>query len=170
MLTLADRTVTLLHDGLPVADAQAAVFAGIGGHMTMRIIENGLDMAKRMQCLILQPADDAAHLRKSLNGSGFDIYEEAIVYEGRYFPILAVRFDGIQRQPLNDVACEIGTMNMKHPNRTVLNYARWRIRVWENTIQQPAASARGQENQGAALRLVRELMGWCEENSHAADA
>ena len=168
--SLADRADTLLCDGIPNGQAQAAVIAGIGGHVTMRILKSGLLAASGIDCILLQPADDAAYLRRGLNETGFDILEETIVYEGRYFPILRVRYDGAPREPMSEIACEIGPVNMMRPDKTVLNYARWRIRVWENAVRQPAASCRGQRNQQAASRLIRDLTLWCEVNAHAADA
>lgn len=157
-------------DGLPQGSAQAAVIAGIGGHISLRIIENGLDVAMRLKCLVLQPADDAAQLRRGLMTAGFDILREKIIFEGRYFPVMAVQYDGIKRPQLDDVFYEIGPYNMMCPDKTVINYVDWRIRIWEKAVKQPAQSERGQANQQTAQHLIRELKKWREENLHAADA
>ncbi len=167
---VSDRVLLEQLDGLPQGPAQAAVIAGIGGSISLRIVENGLDTAMRLKILVLQPADDAAQLRRGLLSMGFRILREKIVYEGRYFPVMEVRYDGILKPQMNNVFYEIGPYNMKYPDRTVLNYVDWRIRIWEKAVSRPAASERGQANQQTAQHLIEELKKWREENLHAADA
>jgi tRNA (adenine22-N1)-methyltransferase len=164
------RVATIRADGFPSNGSyQAAVVAGIGGTQTMRILFSGADVVKQLTTLVLQPADDVAGLRRSLMESGYGITGETIVYEGRYFPVIAARYCGIRVQ-LDDLSAEIGPENIKHPDQTVLGYARWRIRVWNKALKQPARTERGSDCQKKAAQILRQLTLWVEENAHAAYA
>lgn len=163
-------------DGLPETGlCEAAVIAGLGGDEQLRIIKAGLPTATRMDRLVLQPSDDAATLRAGLWMLGFEFVEETIVANGRFFPVIAVRFGeqgnaaSHQREPLTDIEAELGPYNVAHVDAGVSAYAKWRRKVWQKATRTEAAEA-GNRNQQTAQRLAGILTDWLEENGHEADA
>ena len=89
---LEDRIECRLGDGLSVlspGEAEVLVIAGMGGMLMVRILEEGLDVAKSARTLILSPHRDAYELRKFLFGQGFSITGETMVQEdGKYYTVI----------------------------------------------------------------------------------
>ncbi len=164
------RAQCLVYDGLPESGvAQAAAIAGIGGSNTLSIVQRGIHAAANMQRLVLQPSDDAAVLRRGLWNLGFAFDSETVVYEKRYFPVMAVHYDGVTRPPLDELTCEIGPCNRAHPGAHIIDYVNWRISVWEKTVETPAQTKAGRRNQQMAKELITALKQWRKENVYATD-
>lgn len=90
-----DRVSTRLCDGLSGLEAgetDTIVIAGMGGLLTVRILENAVDKAHAAKELVLSPHSDADVVRAYLARNSFVIADESIVKEdGKfYFVIRAV--------------------------------------------------------------------------------
>lgn len=85
-------------DGLgPVnaGECDAAVIAGMGGHLIKDIIFDSLEKCKSMSCLVLQPMSKQEVLRKFLYDNGFDIVSERLAAEeDKFYVIMSVAFTG----------------------------------------------------------------------------
>lgn len=84
---VAQQVDIRLGNGLHVlskGEAEAAVFAGMGGTLIAQLIHNSLDRAKEIGMLVLQPMQQAAILRRYLRENGFCITDEEMVREGRW--------------------------------------------------------------------------------------
>ena len=86
---LADKIETRLSDGLDAlntGDTDTIIIAGMGGTLTMQILERGLIKAKAAKELILQPQSDLGPVRKFLRENGFFITEEKMCNEfGKFY-------------------------------------------------------------------------------------
>ena len=86
-----------LGDGLaPLnpGECQAIVIAGMGGNLIYTILQEGLEIAKSCQYLILQPMQAVDFLRENLQGLGFYIEKEDMAYErGKYYHIFKVFYN-----------------------------------------------------------------------------
>lgn len=80
---------TRLSDGLEKmsgSEADTVVCAGMGGRLMERILTEGMEKAKGMKELILQPQSELREFRAFLRRSGFRITDENAVYEeGKYY-------------------------------------------------------------------------------------
>ena len=75
-------------DGLEVlepGEVDAVVMAGIGGLLTIEIIDWDLEKSRSFRKMILQPRNNSGALRKYLFNHGFSVKDYAIVPEGERF-------------------------------------------------------------------------------------
>lgn len=74
-----------------ILEADAAILAGIGGRLTIRILEESLEKFHAMEEFILQPQSEIEKVRQFLEVKGFIIVKEDMVLEdGKYYPIMKV--------------------------------------------------------------------------------
>lgn len=89
---LEDRIQTRLSDGLEKLDpgeADTVLIAGMGGMLTIRILEEGRDALESVRELILQPQSDIREVRAFLEKSGYRIDEENMIEEdGKIYPMM----------------------------------------------------------------------------------
>ena len=89
---LEGRVETRLSDGLEKllpGEADVILIAGMGGMLTVRILENGWETAKSAGALILQPQSDIREVRLFLKKNGYRIEEENMVEEdGKFYPMM----------------------------------------------------------------------------------
>ncbi len=89
-------------DGLSVlrkGEAQALVLAGLGGREILRILRDGIELARGFARIVLQPMQRQGELRQGLYESGFAILDETLVLdEGRIFELLLVS-SGVPEPP-----------------------------------------------------------------------
>lgn len=80
---------TRLSDGLEnlaVGEADTLVCAGMGGRLMQRILTEGMDKARDLKELILQPQSELGEFRRFLHREGFRIVgEDAVCEEGKYY-------------------------------------------------------------------------------------
>lgn len=75
-----------------VLEVQAAVMAGIGGRLTVRILEQSLPKFSAMEEFILQPQSEIDKVRIFLEENHFSIVKEDMVFEdGKYYPVMKVK-------------------------------------------------------------------------------
>lgn len=83
---------TRLSDGakaLAPLETEAAVIAGMGGRLMLRILMESLDKFQVMQEVVLQPQSELAAVRCFLRENGFRIEAEDMVLEdGKYYPMM----------------------------------------------------------------------------------
>lgn len=79
---------------LMAGEANGAVVAGMGGILTRDILVSSLDVIKKMDFLLLQPAQNPEMLRKYLYEGPFDILDEEILKEDRrFYEYILVRYN-----------------------------------------------------------------------------
>ena len=92
---LGDYIAVRLSDGLSACgagEADAAVCAGMGGRLMERILTEGMDRAREMKELILQPQSEIPRFREFLREAGFRVLQEdAVLEEGKYYFAMKAR-------------------------------------------------------------------------------
>ena len=95
---LEEKIETRLSDGfkaLAPGEADAAVIAGMGGGLTVRILKNGMEVVRSLKECILQPQSEIDKVRTFLLEEGFSFIREDMVEEdGKYYPMMCVRPPG----------------------------------------------------------------------------
>lgn len=83
---------TRLSDGLmnlKPGEADTMIAAGMGGALTIRILENSPEIVESMREFILQPQSEIHKVREYLNRNGFCLVAEDMIEEdGKYYPIM----------------------------------------------------------------------------------
>lgn len=89
---LKDVINTRLSDGavkLEDNEVDAAIIAGMGGKLTIKILGESIDKFRTMKCFVLSPHSDIPAVREYLYSSGFYIDDEDMVFdEGKYYTIM----------------------------------------------------------------------------------
>ncbi|MCR4625566.1 MAG: class I SAM-dependent methyltransferase [Lachnospiraceae bacterium] len=93
---------TRLSDGLDAlkpGETDTIIIAGMGGTLTVQILEKGLDKAKAARELILQPQSDLGMVRRFLREHGFRILEEKMCKEqGKFYTSMKAVYEEQQRE------------------------------------------------------------------------
>jgi tRNA (adenine22-N1)-methyltransferase len=91
-LGLDSRIETRLSDGLHKlnpGEADTILIAGMGGALTVRILEEGLASVKKCKELVLQPQSELAFVRKFIEQIEFEIVaEQMLIDDGKYYTII----------------------------------------------------------------------------------
>lgn len=82
---------------LTPGDWDGAAILGMGGELIASILEEGAEVAQRMERLVLQPMGGEEELRRYLFEHCYHVREDVIVREGwRYYQMLCVSPDKVQ--------------------------------------------------------------------------
>lgn len=91
---LEEMIETRLSDGvkqLQVGECNAVVIAGMGGALTIKILEEGKALFKSLTEFVLQPQSELYKVREYLNLQGYCIVKEDMVQEeGKFYPMMKV--------------------------------------------------------------------------------
>lgn len=91
---LEEKIATRLSDGvrrLEPGEADCMVVAGMGGALTIHILEDGKDVVKAMKECVLQPQSEISKVRQYLWDNGYAIVDEEMVLEdGKFYPMMRV--------------------------------------------------------------------------------
>ena len=92
---LEEKIATRISDGfaaLKKHEADSAVIAGMGGPLTIRILQEGAEIVGTLKECILQPQSEIEKVRAFLLEEGFFFLREDMVEEdGKYYPMMKVR-------------------------------------------------------------------------------
>lgn len=126
---LAERIELRLGDGLAMLrreEADAIVIAGMGGLLTKRILEQGIDIlsGKKPPVLILQPQSDIREVRIFLHSNAYHIVQEKmLVEEGKYYTVMRAE-PGKKAQITGTISGEDGSCywNVAAGDGSILRY------------------------------------------------
>lgn len=92
-----DNIIFSLSDG--ISDLNSSIdtvtICGMGGLNIVEILENNLDVAKKLHKIIMQANSKTFELREFLTSNGFEIIDEDIVDDGdKYYEIIVSKYTG----------------------------------------------------------------------------
>lgn len=77
---------------LSSGQAEAIVFAGMGGELIARLIAESYSYAQSAKTIVMQPMRGVKELRCYLYKNGFTVFDERIIYDaGRYYQLIAAK-------------------------------------------------------------------------------
>lgn len=151
---------TRLSDGLESmtgAEADTIVCAGMGGRLMERILTKGMDKARGMKELILQPQSELREFRGFLRRSGFRITDEDAVYEeGKYYFAMKAVYTGEAAEKNDtgeaeqDIYDEYGELLLRRKHPVLKQYLLFQRNVTVQLQERLAAESSGR----AAVRLA----------------
>ena len=127
----------VLSDGLSSYDKliDTVVIAGMGFETIQHIILQDIDKFKKIPQIVIQSNTKIDQLREFINSNNFEIIDEDIVKDRKYFyPIVKVRFNNLKQQ-LTDEELEFGPILIKKSNKVFHDYLMFCRRVEENIVQ-----------------------------------
>ena len=118
---LEEKIQTRLSDGLQELgkeEADCIVIAGMGGALTIRILQDGrftlAEGGGTASELVLAPQSEIADVRRYLREHGWQIIaEEMVLEDGKYYPVMKVHW---QADHANTVRTDLGPGNVRADN------------------------------------------------------
>ncbi len=159
---LNTKIQTRLSDGahaLAIKEVDSVICAGMGGKLTLHILEEAYDKIKALHEIILQPQSEIHLVRKYLRENGFHIMKEDMIFEeGKYYPILKVvpgeKNDETQivksdeKQQLFDY---FGELLLENKNQVLMQYLSDKEK--ENVAIRDSIAQIGQRTRTQSIRL-----------------
>lgn len=91
---LSDVIETRLSNGveaLSIGECDCVVIAGMGGALTIRILEEGKEIFRQLKEFVLQPQSELSKVRRYLCENGYEVIAEDMVHEdGKFYPMMKV--------------------------------------------------------------------------------
>lgn len=155
---LSDYIETRLSDGLQklnLGEADTVVIAGMGGALTIRLLEQAAEVLRTVKELILQPQSEISRVRLWLEEHGFQIADEDIVLEdGKYYPMMRVVHG--EMHLAGEEEALYGPVLLKQKSPCLLQYLRWEEAIKENVLKQ-LKQARGENAKQRREEVMRAL-------------
>ena len=89
---LEDRIETRLSDGLAAlgpGEADTVIIAGMGGALTVRILDDGARALEQVKTLVLSPHSEIEKVRSWTEKHGYEITdEEMLIEDGKYYTVM----------------------------------------------------------------------------------
>lgn len=131
---LQDRILVRQSDGvaqLKEGEAQSVVIAGMGGLLTIQILQQGRAVLKEVKELILQPQSDIFLVRRFLQEQEYQIVDENMVEEdGKYYPMMRVVHG--KMEPWTEVAYHYGKYLLQKKDRCLLSFLEREERIYQS--------------------------------------
>ena len=162
---LEDKVEFRLGSGLSIirpGEVEVIIIAGMGGNLIRDIIEEGLEVIKKADYIVLQPVQNPEILRKYLIEKGFKILDEDICLEdNKYYEIIKVTFDN-KPDVREEIFYEISEKLIKENHPLISGYIKNKIfkynKINDNIIDgTPSALARKRELV-AKIQRLEELL------------
>lgn len=128
---------TIVTDGIKELpqNIEEIIISGMGGFLISKIIENGIDVAKSADKLILQANNSLDHLRKFLHSYGFEIIDETNVFEENFiYTIIVTKFIGEVDKYDNEEYYIYGKKNIKNKDKLTIQYIERELNHARNVI------------------------------------
>lgn len=153
---LEDKICLRLSDGLlklSPGEADTVIIAGMGGGLSIHILEEGRHMWESVRHWILSPQSDIEAVRRFLAENGFLIEREAMVKdEGKYYTVMDVCRGEMRYE--KDCEYRYGRCLIRERDPVLAEFLQKEERALNGII----SSLRGQETENAGERLS-ELTG-----------
>lgn len=161
------RIETRLSDGLDAlgeGEADTVVIAGMGGALTVRILERGIHLLPSFKELILQPQSELCKVREWLLAHGLAIEDEEMVREdGKYYPMMrVVNTEAPSGLTMEELFYGPVLLNKRHP--VLRDYLLWERGIKEQILSQ----IQGREGEQTAARR-QEVKRALEQNARALE-
>lgn len=116
-------------------EVNSAIIAGMGGNLIKDILEEGMNIFKELNYVILQPVQNADVLRKYIYESGYNVLDEELCKdENKYYEIIKIKYNNkINR--LDDIYYEISKKLLEKKHPLLEEYIYFRIRKYDKIIK-----------------------------------
>jgi len=160
---LTDSMELRLGSGLePVREEEAdvIVMAGMGGALITQLILESIDIAKKANCIILQPMTNRELIRPFLWENGFEIIDEGLECEGgKIYLVISARYTGIREVNKDRISELIGDVLIQKKDPLLKDWIIEHIRKQKKAVNglKSAKSAYDSEKIEKEEKLLKEL-------------
>lgn len=171
-VSLSTYIETRLSDGLEklvVGEAECMVAAGMGGRLTVKIMDDHPEKLRSLRYLVLQPQSELSFVRSYLRKQGFVIRKEDMVLEdGKFYPMMLAEpvsrereENGVNGEYQESLEDEFGPCLIRDRHPVLLKYLDWwegqQRKILKEVLPYPARRAQVEEELGR-IRDVRRMM------------
>lgn len=108
-------------------EVEVAIIAGMGGNLIRDIIENSLDIFKKLDYVILQPVQNPEVLKEYIYSKGYDILDEELVKEdGKFYEIFKIRYNNNIKE-IENIYYEISEILLKKKHPVMKEYLNFKL-------------------------------------------
>ena len=155
---LGDRIETRLSDGLAMirpGEVDTVIASGMGGPLTIRILQEGKEVADQLNALILQPQSEICRVRRCLTENGYRIEQEDMVLEdGKYYPVMRVVHG--TKEPYEEWEYLYGKRLLEARHPVLLEFLKRELRIKESILEQLAGRSGSESARERAEEICRE--------------
>ena len=123
-------------------EVQGGIIAGMGGNLIRDIIEEDIEVFKKMNFLIAQPTQNPEIFRKYVYDSGYEIIDEELCFdEGIYYEYIKIKNtpckkdkikDSQNIKTLDDIDYEISSNLLNKKHELIGDYIEFKIEKYKN--------------------------------------
>lgn len=166
------RICTRLSDGLHClepGEADTILIAGMGGALTVKILEEGLEAVRKSRELILQPQSEIILVRRFLHRIGFSINQEKIIKEdGKYYFIIKAEPGGEAESYDREAHYRYGRLLLEQKEPLMREYLMRESRIQSEVIKElmtaPTEKAMSRLNEiNGEMTYVDEALSYYKE-------
>ena len=155
---LGDRIETRLSDGLAMirpGEVDTVIASGMGGPLTIRILQEGKEVADQLNALILQPQSEICRVRRFLTENGYRIEQEDMVLEdGKYYPVMRVVHG--TKEPYEEWEYLYGKRLLEARHPVLLEFLKRELRIKESILEQLAGRSGSESARERAEEICRD--------------
>lgn len=134
---LSDKIEARLSDGMKALDegeATTVLIAGMGGALVIKILDQDRQLWESLRYAILQPQSEIDKVRQYLQGNGWNIMQEDMIFEdGKYYPMMkVVKGEG---KPYSKAELEFGPLLIKESHPVLLEFINREIALKEAVLE-----------------------------------
>jgi len=114
-----------------------AIIAGMGGNLTRDIIEDGMEVFKSLDYLIVQPVQNVEVFRQYVYEKGYEIIEENLcIDEGKYYEIIKIKYKNKKQgiQDIDDIFYEISKFSYDRKHKLINEFIKNKIEKYEKIL------------------------------------
>jgi tRNA (adenine22-N1)-methyltransferase len=128
------------------------VIAGMGCETIQSIIQQNIDRFRVIPQIIIQSNTKIEILRNYLNNNNFEIIDESIIKDRKYYyPILKVKYD-LNHQTLNEEELLYGPILIKNRDEVFINYL-----LFKKSVEEKIQNAQRKES-SERIRLIDKIL------------
>lgn len=139
-------------------EVDAAVISGMGGYLIKDILEEGLEVFKYLDYIILQPVQYPEIIREYIYKNGFKIIDEDICFEdNKFYEIIKVSYNTTS-EDVDDIFYEISKILFEKKHPIIKEFIFYKIKKYKNicdTIKE--SSLLGKTKKINLLEKVKKL-------------
>ncbi|NFG57167.1 SAM-dependent methyltransferase [Clostridium botulinum] len=116
-------------------EVQGVIIAGMGGNLIRDILEKDINKVRKLDYLILQPAQNPEVLREYLYNSNYEILNEDLCFdEGQFYELFKVKYKMGENTKLDPIFYEISPVMLKENNKLIKEYIKNKIEKYNKIL------------------------------------
>lgn len=117
-----------------VGEAQGVIIAGMGGNLIRDIIEEGLEVFKKCEFVILQPVQNPEVLREYIYKKGYHIIDEELcIDENKFYEIIKIKYDN-KVEKVDSIFYEVGKSLIDKKHHLVAKFIKFKILTYNKIL------------------------------------